>query len=69
MTTPRRECIDARAFSTLILDYEYPEDKEWNSPAYVSCRVLIEDLWQADIVASTREEAIQIFRSGAWKAA
>lgn len=54
MTTPRRECIDARAFSTLILDYEYPEDKEWNFPAYVSCRVLIEDLWQADIVASTR---------------
>ena len=69
MTAPRHECIDSRAFSALILDYEYPEDKEYGFPAYVSCRVLIEDLWQADIVAESREEAINIFRSGAWKAA
>lgn len=69
MKYPKNECIDVKAFGALILDYEYQEDREYNFPAYVSCRVLVEDLWQADIVAETREDAIKKFRSGTWKAA
>lgn len=61
------ECIDSKAFASLILDSEYPEDKEFGLPAVVYCRVLIEDCWAADLSAKNREEAIEIFRSGAWR--
>ena len=69
MFNGRNECIDARAFASLILDYEWPADPYFNTPASVSCRVLIEDLYQTRIHAATREEAIAIFRSGTWKEA
>ena len=61
------ECIDVKGFAYLILDYEWKENKEWQLPGGVSCRVLIEDVYQARIHASSREEAIEIFRSGSWK--
>lgn len=50
------ECIDSKAFASLILDYEYDD--------YVSCRILIEDLFKARITAKNRTEAIEIFRGG-----
>ena len=53
------ECIDCKAFASLILDYEFTN--------CVSCRVLIEDLMYARIQAKNRDEAIQIFRSGSWR--
>lgn len=53
------ECIAARAFGALILDYEWPGDEY--TPPFVSCRVLIEDLCFDRIHASSREEAIQKF--------
>ena len=59
MLREKNECIAARAFAALILDYEFPE--------YVSCRVLIEDLYQTTIHAASRAEAIEIFTSGKWK--
>ena len=62
-------CIDCKAFASLILDYEYKEDQQHNLPAYVSCRVLIEDLFARRFNAKNREEAIEIFRSGKWKEA
>lgn len=67
MLHEKNECIADRAFSALILDYEFPAD-EYN-PAYVSCRVLIEDVYQTRIHARSRAEAIDIFTSGAWKEA
>ena len=60
-------CIDSKAFASLILDYEYPADESFNLPAYVSCRILIEDLFYTRIHAENREKAIEIFRSGSWK--
>lgn len=65
MLRERNECIAARAFAALILDYEFPADDI--GPAYVSCRVLIEDLYQTTIHAASRAEAIDIFTSGKWK--
>ena len=59
MRKGRNECIDCRGFGSLILDYEWPD--------CVSCRVLIEDLYQTTIHAKDRAEAIEIFRTGAWK--
>ena len=53
MLREKNECIAARAFASLILDYEFPE--------YVSCRVLIEDLYQTTIHAASRAEAIPMF--------
>ena len=67
MLREKNECIAAKAFAALILDYEFPANKEWNIPAYVSCRVLIEDLYQTTIHAETREKAIEIFNSGEWR--
>lgn len=64
MLKPMNECIDCVAFGSLILDYEFNEAD--GLPAYVSCRVLIEDLYQTTIHAASRDEAIEIFRSGAW---
>jgi hypothetical protein len=62
MIRPIEECIASRAFAALILDYEFPADDLF--PAYVSCRVLVEDLYKGSIVAGTREEAIQKFYNG-----
>ena len=63
MLREKNECIAARAFAALILDYEFPADEF--GPAYVSCRVLIEDLCVDHIHAETREKAIEAFRT--WK--
>jgi hypothetical protein len=54
------ECIDSKGFASLILDYEWFD--------YVSCRILVEDLFQTRISAANRDEAIKVFRSGSWKA-
>ena len=54
------ECIAARAFASLILDYEFPALD--GLPAYVSCRVLIEDLCVDRIHARSRAEAIELFK-------
>lgn len=59
MLKPKCECIASRAFASLILDYEFPADDIL--PAYVSCRVLVEDLFRGSIIAGSREEAIQKF--------
>lgn len=59
MTKPRNECIASRAFASLILDYEWPADNVL--PALVTGRVLVEDLWRADITATSREELINKF--------
>ena len=69
MTREKNECIAVKAFAALVLDYEWPEQAEWNIPASVSCRVLIEDVFQKRIFAETREQAIKMFLSGEWKAA
>lgn len=59
MLREKNECIATRAFAALILDYEFHD--------YVSCRVLIEDLFKARIHAANRAEAIEIFTTGKWK--
>lgn len=69
MRREKNECIAVKAFAALILDYEWPAQPEWGLSASVSCRVLIEDLFQKRIIAETREQAIEIFLSGAWKTA
>ena len=66
MLNPKCECIDSKGFCSLILDYEFPADDIF--PAYVSCRVLTEDLYSGSITATTRAEAIEQFRSGTWRA-
>lgn len=63
MIRPLNECIASRAFASLILDYEWPENKSFNLPAQVSCRILIEDLYQDTITAETRAEAIEKFNN------
>ena len=65
MLRPKNECIASRGFAALILDYEFPADEIF--PAYVSCRVLIEDLKSGEITAETREQAIEQFKNGSWK--
>lgn len=65
MLREKNECIATRAFAALILDYEFKAQPEWNIPASVSCRVLIEDLCVDRIHAETREKAIEAFRT--WK--
>lgn len=67
MRNPINECIAAKCFASLILDYEYKGDDYM--PPCVSCRVLIEDLYQTRIHAETREKAIEMFLSGVWKEA
>lgn len=59
MTRPKNECIASRAFASLILDYEWPA--EGTLPALVTGRVLVEDLWHADITATSRDELINKF--------
>ena len=59
MSNPLCECIDCKAFASLILDYEWDD--------MVSVRVLFEDVFQKRYHAANREEAINIFRSGAWR--
>jgi hypothetical protein len=61
MLNPKCECIASRAFASLILDYEWKA--EGNLPALVSCRVLVEDLYQDTIHAGSRDEAIEIFKN------
>ena len=61
MTRPLNECIASRAFASLILDYEEPADEIL--PAYCSCRILIEDLFQEKVITETREEAIEYFNN------
>lgn len=63
MLRPLNECIASRAFASLILDYEWPENKTFNLPAEVSCRVLVEDLFQCYITAGSRAEAIEKFNN------
>ena len=67
MLRSKNLCIDCKGFASLILDYEFPSDETLDS--YVSCRVLIEDLYQTRIIGKTRDECIEQFRSGAWKVA
>ena len=59
MTRAKNECIASRAFASLILDYEWPATDAL--PALVTGRVLVEDLWQANIAATTRDELINKF--------
>ena len=59
MVYEKNECIACKGFASLILDYEFSD--------YVSCRVLIEDLYSGYVVAENREKAIDIFRAGLWK--
>ena len=61
MLNPKCECIASRAFASLILDYEWPATD--NLPALVSCRVLVEDLYQDTIHAGSRAEAIELFKN------
>jgi len=61
MLNAKNECIAVRAFASLILDYEWQASDLL--PAQVSCRVLIEDLFQGYITASNREEAIEKFNN------
>lgn len=61
MMNPKNECIASRAFASLILDYEYPADNVL--PAYTSCRILIEDLFQEKVITETREQAIEYFNN------
>lgn len=63
MRGPKNECIASRAFASLILDYEWEENKIFNIPAEVSCRILIEDLFQEAFTAPTREAAIEYFNN------
>ena len=63
MLRPKNECIASRAFASLILDYEWPENKSFGLPAQVSCRILIEDLYQDTITAGSRDEAIEMFNN------
>ena len=65
MLKSKNECIDCKGFASLILDFEFPSDETLDS--YVSCRVLIEDLFQARIIGHTREECIAQFRRGLWR--
>lgn len=65
MIRPKEECIDCKAFAALVLDYEFNGSD--GLPAYVSCRVLVEDLKAGEIVAETREQAIELFRNGGWR--
>lgn len=67
MFKSKEECIARKAFGSLILDYEWEEDKLFNLPPCVSCRVLIDGTYKTTIHAETREEAINIFMSGEWK--
>lgn len=63
MRGPKNECIACRAFASLILDYEWEADKTFNLPAMVSCRILIEDLFQEEFTAASRDEAIEYFKN------
>lgn len=65
MLRERNECIATRAFAALILDYEFPASDF--GPACVSCRVLIEDVYQTTIHAASRAEAVEMFNTGKWK--
>lgn len=67
MLKSKNECIDCKGFASLILDYEFPSDETLDS--YVSCRVLIEDLFQTRIIGKSRDECIAQFRSGSWREA
>ena len=58
MRYPLCECIDCKAFASLILDYEWED--------MVSVRVLIEDVFQTRYHAAKREEVREIVRTGAW---
>lgn len=62
MLRPKEECISCKAFAALILDYEF--DGSDGLPAYVSCRILVEDLKRGEIIAASRQEAIEKFRRG-----
>ena len=61
----KKECIATKCFASLILDYEW--QAEDGLPAGVSCRVLIEDVFQRRIITETREQAIEQFMTGAWR--
>jgi len=61
MNGPKNECIAVRAFASLILDYEYPADDIL--PAYTSCRILVEDLFQEKVITETRQQAIEYFNN------
>lgn len=65
MLRERNECIATRAFAAMILDYEFPASDL--GPACVSCRVLIEDVYQTTIHAASRAEAVEMFNTGKWK--
>ena len=65
MVRPKNECIATKGFAHLILDYE-GNGSDGLEP-FVSCRVLIEDLYKDRIYASNRDEAIQKFKNGEWQ--
>lgn len=59
--------IKRRCFATLILDAEYDYDADFNLPALVVCRVLIDGRYSGTIYAETLESAIRIFEEGKWE--
>ena len=63
MLHPKNECIAARAFAALLLDYEYPGDAY--CPPYASGRILVEDLCREHVSAGNRAELIEYFK--AWR--
>ncbi len=67
MLIEKNECIATKGFGALILDYEFPACD--GLPAFVSGRVLIEDLCMAKVHAESRDALINLFLSGAWKEA
>lgn len=63
MIRPKNECIACRAFASLMLDYEWPANEEFNLPAVVTCRILVEDLLQETFSATDRAAAIEYFNN------
>lgn len=56
MTKPRDELIARKCFASLWLDYEWED--------FVSCRVLIDGWFKANLYAKDCEEAIDKFMKG-----
>ena len=67
MSADLNETIAWKGFGQLILDREYPGCPELKLKPCVFCRVLIDGWWRDNLVAESREDAIEKFYNTEWR--
>lgn len=67
MAADLNECIAWKGFAQLILDREWAGCPELKIKPGVFCRILVDGWFRGNLVADSREDAIQKFNNRTWR--